>query len=114
MQPGQKRESFLGKWDEFNEKRFSINVTYKGQHGEQHSGRFDFDFSNMGYWSSLGTPPLREIAQAIQKIKEILERTATSGRLRVEVWTQEEIRQQAEASRKYIEELRIDQETQNI
>ncbi|SRR5713101_5242533 len=113
MQPGQKRESFLGRWDEFSEKKFSLNVTYRGKDGKQHSGRFDFDFSNMGYWSSLGTPPLHEIAQAVQKIKETLERTATSGKLRVEVWTQEEIRQQAEASRKYIEEQRINQEAQN-
>jgi hypothetical protein len=91
LAPKQRIEHFLvsviGKLDQLIKVPLKISIEYRDVLGKNHTRDFVLDFGEFENISTLGTPPLHEIASAAKKIQEYLHHLVT-GTSKLQVLTE--------------------------
>ena len=79
---------------------FQVEVSYENMEGKQLSELFELDVAQFEGFSSIGSHPDQDAADALKKMAERLNRltSASGSRLKVETVTAEEVRQQTSRS----------------
>lgn len=104
LPPGREFKSFLMSMIEKNEgkmKPFDIKVKFENKKGKKLEAVYSFDFSQLKGISQIGDDPMEIISKSIKNISDNLDRVIRfHDRLKVEQYTQEDIKKINEESEK--------------
>jgi hypothetical protein len=119
LAPGQRLRTFLtsiaGKGDEISDLggryRFEIKVSYRSALGAKYKGSYPIDFLHLLGMSTLGTPPLHQIADNVKKLAESVSHLESGWkRMRVDVYSSRDREKEAEEWEAYRNQQIAEQE----
>ena len=95
---------------------FQITASYRNApngKGKEFQETFNIDFDQLRGFEIVGEPPLYSIAKNVEELKKVADRIASGwSRIKVELWTQEELAEERKAQLENFKQLEKEMENQ--